>query len=581
MTAHDRMVAQLRLLYGDAADSVASTLMERIARFRSEHPEAVRPVELTERDALLITYGDTMRSPDETPLHTLARFVHTQLGELITGVHILPFYPWSSDDGFSVIDYRRVDPALGGWREVRGLADDYLLMFDAVINHASAQSEWFQAFLRDEAPFNQYFVTADPAWGLNAVARPRTLPLLTPMETPAGTRYAWTTFGADQVDLNYANPALLVEIADLLLFYVAQGARLLRLDAIAYMWKEPGTACIHLPQTHAVIKLLRAMLDEAAPGVLLITETNVPHAANISYFGSPLPAADAPAPGRTDEAQLVYQFPLAPLVLHTFGAGSAAALSRWVRELEAPGPFFNFIASHDGIGVMPARGLLTESEIAALAERTLAHGGRISYRNNPDGSQSPYELNITLYDALNDPAHNDLATDVTRFLASQAIMLALAGLPGIYLHSLLGVRNCLPCVEATGRARSINREKFDLGEVEQQLADPNQRMRMVFDGYRRLLKVRRSQPAFHPEAPQEVLALPPDVFALLRRPVEGALVLCVTNVTAAPVTLPLLVDIELPAGRWRDLLTGHAYADFAAAAPLHLDPYRTLWLTPA
>jgi sucrose phosphorylase len=574
------MLFQLRLLYGDAADEIATRLKERVETFRREQPNAAQPVELTERDALLITYGDTIRSPDEAPLRTLERFLHTQLGELITGVHILPFFPWSSDDGFSVIDYRQVDPALGGWREVRRLAQDYLLMFDAVINHASSQSAWFQAYLRDEAPYRDYFITADPAWDLQAVARPRTLPLLTPVETHSGTRQAWTTFSADQIDLNYTNPALLLEIIDLLLFYVAQGARLIRLDAIAYLWKESGTSCIHLPQTHAVIKLMRAVLDAAAPGVLLITETNVPHAANISYFGAPLAEADAPVPGRTDEAQLVYQFPLAPLILHTFGAGSAAALSRWVSELEAPGPFFNFIASHDGIGVMPAVGLLTAEEIGALAERTLAHGGHISYRNNPDGTQSPYELNITLYDALNDPAQHDLARDVPRFLASQAIMLALAGLPGIYLHSLLGARNCTACVETTGRARSINREKFDLGEIEQELADPNQRMRLVFDGYRRLLTVRREQSAFHLEAPQRVLPTPPEVFSLLRSPVEGAPVLCITNITDAPVTLPLLADMGLPAGGWRDLLHGRVYADFTIESALHLDPYQTLWLTP-
>ncbi len=581
MTARDRMLEQLRLLYGDNSEAVAASLHERIDHFRRAHPQAIRPVELTERDALLITYGDTVRAPNEAPLHTLERFIHTQLGDLITGVHILPFYPWSSDDGFSVIDYRAVDPALGAWADVRHLAQDYLLMFDAVINHASAQSAWFQAYLRDEPPYRDYFFAADTTWDLHAVARPRTLPLLTPFETAAGTRLAWTTFSADQIDLNYANPALLVEIADLLLFYVAQGARLIRLDAIAYLWKQSGTACIHLPQTHAVIKLLRALLDEVAPGVLLITETNVPHAANVSYFGAPLPAAEAPLPGRTDEAQLVYQFPLAPLILHTFGAGSAAALGRWVRDLEAPGPFFNFIASHDGIGVMPALGLLRAEEIAALAARTLAHGGRISYRNNADGTQSPYELNITLYDALNDPAHPDLDTDVARFLAAQAIMLALAGLPGVYVHSLIGARNCDVCVEATGRARSINREKFDLGELEQQLADPNQRMRLVLDGYRRLLRVRRAQPAFHPNVPQCVLATPPAVFALLRQPVTDAPVLCVVNVTATSVTLPLLIDMGLPAGGWRDLLHGHTYADFTGETPLHLEPYQTLWLTPA
>jgi sucrose phosphorylase len=573
----------LTFLYGEA-DALALLPRLEAAIDRTRHRLATATVRqsldaaLTQEDALLIAYGDSVRSAGDSPLRGLARFLDENMAGLLSGVHILPFYPSTSDDGFSVADYRAVDPALGGWQDVEALADKHKVMFDAVINHISRASEWFQGYLRGEAPYTDYFISADAEWDLREVVRPRTLPLLTPVESALGPRLVWTTFSDDQIDLNFANPQLLFEIADLLLFYAERGASLVRLDAIAYLWKEVGTRSIHLPQTHAVVKLLRAVLDAAAPHVLLITETNVPHGDNISYFGAPLPDGT-----RSDEAQLVYQFPLPPLILHTLATGDSTALSRWAAQLEPPlGAFFNFTASHDGIGVLPALGLLTPEEVEQLAQRTLAHGGLISYRALSDGTQTAYELNTTWYDALNDPAQPNDDTDIARFLASQAIMLSLAGLPGIYMQSLVGARNCRPCYEETGRARSLNREKFDLDALATELAQPESRTARVFAGYRRLLAARRSHAAFHPTAPQQLLEVGSHLVALARRPVEAAedappTLLCVIEVAGAPAmaTLPVGADA---ATHWRDLLSdGEAVA---GDGRLHvaLEPYQVRWL---
>jgi sucrose phosphorylase len=386
----------------------------------------------------------------------------------------------------------------------------------------------------------------------------------------------WTTFSEDQIDLNYANPDLMLEVIDLLLFYVAQGAEIIRLDAIAYLWKEFGTTCIHLPQTHAVVKLWRAVLDAVAPGVLLITETNVPHEENVSYFGAPLPD------GGTDEAQLVYQFSLAPLVMHSLLAGDATALSRWAAALAPPpqATFFNFTASHDGIGVRPAEGLLDDAEIDALAAATIAHGGRVSYRDHPDGTRSVYELNISYFDALSDPgAGEPLGRQVARFVTSQAIMLSLAGVPGIYVHSLLGSRSWPEGVRETGRNRTINRQKLDYDTLVARLEDPGTLRHQVFNAYRVLLEARRSEPAFHPFAPQQVLTLGPSVFALHRTASGGSSqVLCLHSVSPDRQEVQVAVpQAGVRGGIWRDLLSGEEYvADDRLI--VDLGPYGVRWL---
>jgi sucrose phosphorylase len=371
--------------------------------------------------------------------------------------------------------------------------------------------------------------------------------------------------------LNYAHPPVLLNILQILLFYVEKGAQLIRLDAIAYLWKKIGTPCIHLEETHRVIKLFRCVLDVVAPGVLLITETNVPHEDNISYFGD-----------GADEAQMVYQFPLAPLVMHSILSGDARVLSQWADGLQTPSAqvtFFNFTASHDGIGVMPARGLLSEAEIQTLADTASAHGGQVSYKTNPDGSRSVYELNISYFDALSDPAAGEpLEVQVARFASGQAVMLALAGVPGIYVHSLLGSRSWREGVALTGHNRTINREKFDLATIERELADPTSLRHQVFSTYRRLLRARAADTAFHPRSGQKVLFLNEAVLALLRTPDGDSQVLCLHNLSDRMQRVQLYPDsFGSSPGTWRDLLSGGTY-EITDGAEINLPAYAVLWL---
>lgn len=574
------VLEHLLALYGDTAGREA---FERLRALLDRYRPRVLPPPasgLTERDSVLITYGDQVCAPGTPPLRTLADFCEQHLARLISVIHVLPFYPYSSDDGFSVIDYRAVDPALGTWEDVGRLGRPFRLMFDAVINHVSAKSEWFRAFLRDEPAYQDYFIVVEGEPDLSQVVRPRVLPLLTKFHTPSGEKKVWTTFSDDQIDLNYRNPEVLLEMVETLLFYAAHGAEFIRLDAIAYLWKEIGTPCIHLPQTHRIIQLFRAVLDDVAPHVLLITETNVPHADNISYFGDGTGAR---------EAQMVYNFALPPLTLHAFRTGSARALSEWAAGLALPSDrvtFFNFLASHDGIGLNPARGILGDSEISALVEQTIAHGGLVSYKPDPDGTSGPYELNINYFDALSNPSGDEpLNLQIVRFLAAQAIMLALAGIPGIYFHSLFGSRGWPEGVTQTGRSRTINRQKLSRPDLERELADPGSFRHMVFSRYARLLKARAASPAFHPLRAQRVIDCGQAVFAVVRTASAGSDagrdVLCLQNVSARPqpvdVDLQEVFDGPPAEASLSDLITG---ARFAAPGRLALDlrPYQTLWL---
>lgn len=556
----DLILHQLTSLYGPAAGKSAAAQLATVLashRARSGRPALHATSALSEADAILITYADQIREPNQTPLHTLAAFASRHLRDSVSAIHLLPFYPWSSDDGFAVKDFFAVDPALGTWADIDRLRPHFDLMFDAVFNHMSAQGEWFQQFLADDPRRRDFFVTVEGTPDLSQVVRPRALPLLTEFQAVTGPKKVWTTFSADQVDLNFKNPDALLATLDALLFYVQRGAKFIRLDAIAYLWKEVGTSCIHLPQTHLVIQLMRAVLNEVAPHVLLITETNVPHRDNISYFGD-----------GTNEAQLVYNFSLPPLTLHSLQTGDATALTHWAQSLALPGErttWFNFLASHDGIGVNPARGILTDAQINALVARTDQHGGFISYKRNPDGSESPYEMNINYLDALSNPAAEEAAELAARkFLTAQAIMLSLQGVPGIYFHSLFGSRGDRAGAEASGIKRRINRQKLARADLERELSDSLSLRARVFGGFQELLRLRRAQPAFHPNAPQRVLELDSRVFAVLRQSRNQAQrYLCLHNVSASAVTCSMRQIPEAASN---------------TPAELTLQPYATNWL---
>lgn len=528
-----------------------------------------------EQDVVLITYGDMVSQSGEVPLETLANFLNRQVADSVNTVHILPFFPHSSDDGFSVIDYCSVDPELGDWGDVRRIGESFKLMFDAVVNHVSAESDWFQGFLRDDPLYREYFTVVDPDADTTFVFRPRTLPVLTEVDTSVGPRNVWTTFSPDQIDLNYENPDVLLAVIDTLLFHIAQGAMIIRLDAIAFIWKQLGTACIHLPETHRIIQLIRCVLDSAAADVAIVTETNVPHSESISNFGD-----------GSNEAHMVYNFALPPLTLHAFHTGTAGVLSRWARDLEAPlgrNTFLNFLASHDGIGVGGAQGMLTEDEIFRMTQRIEQLGGSVSCKTNSDNTQSACELNSNFLDALEDPSEpiNDIGLVTQRFLTSQAIMLAPRGVPATYFHSLFGSRRWSEGVESTGMARSVNRERLDLRDLNADLANQESLRRRIFDRYENLIRQRISHAAFSPDGDQYVIPTHQAVFALLRvAPEGGSFVLCLHNVSREACNLvlnltdiPLATTIELV-----DLVGNGVFSIQRGELYMSIEPYQTLWL---
>lgn len=517
---------KLNFLYGQKAKELIQEIEQLIVRYSNEPQQSKTWV--NEEDVMLITYGDSIKEKGINPLKTLHEFLNHYAKETLSAVHILPFYPYTSDDGFSVVDYRKVNTDVGDWSDVNALAEDYDLMFDAVINHISKSSDWFQGYLKGNEKYKGYFIEEDPGKDYSKVTRPRALPLLTPFETVNGVKYIWTTFSGDQIDLNFKNPQVLLEVLDILSMYARNGARFIRLDAIGFMWKEVGTSCMHLEETHMLIKLIREVLDMSAPGTILITETNVPHKDNISYFGNGF-----------DEAQMVYQFPLPPLTLYSFYAGNASKLLDWAANLEPTTEgttFFNFLASHDGIGMRPTEGILTEKEKELMVYNTLEYGGRVSYKDNGDGTRSPYELNINYLDALNHPNDED-DVRIKRFIAAHSILLSVEGVPGIYVHSLLASRNDSIGAEESGINRRINREKLDKDRLFAELESNTLRSK-IFGEFSDIIQLRRKQKAFSPEAKQDVIYFDDRVFSIIRtHEATGDQILVLVNVADDTVTL--------------------------------------------
>ncbi len=568
-------------LYGPRAGEVQRRIGQHLANFRTAST-ASPPANTaghdaptwSEKDQWVICYGDSILDEGTPPLAVLDTFLQRYLGDAISGVHVLPFFPWSSDDGFSVIHYREVNSELGEWAHIQTLASHYDLMADLVLNHVSRESLWFVDYLTGSLPGRDYFIEVDPDTDVSQVTRPRSSPLLVPISTRRGTRHVWATFSEDQIDLNFENPDVLLEFVGILLFYLQQGVRIIRLDAVAFLWKRLGTSCIHLPETHTVVRLLRAIVDEIAPGTLLITETNVPHAENISYFGLERLAEGAP-----DEAHMVYQFALPPLLLHTLTRGEATTIQTWLNSLPVlpeQCTYLNFTASHDGIGVRPLEGLLPDHERDALLELMHRFGGFVSMRSNPDGSDTPYEINITWFEAMCGTRRGPDPWQIARFLCSQAIMLSLQGIPALYIHTLTGTLNDVEGVERSGRLRSINRRRWQLDELALLLESPSTPTHDVFHALHRLLVQRRQEPCFHPNAPQRVIETPPELLAIERGPLRnGRRLLALYNVTDVKFDLAHAGDAlnqALTQYHWQPLdpLTAHHEET--------LPPYAVRWL---
>ena len=555
----NRLTSLLERLYEPVvAGRLAAELLGLAWELRP--PSAAAPPAVRARpEGMLITYADTITTEGEVPLQTLARFLDRHVGDSIGRLHLLPFFPSSSDDGFAVIDYRRVDHRVGSWEDVRALAERYDPMFDLVINHCSRENLWFADFVSDREPGRHYFITLPEGSDVSAVVRPRTSPLISAVPTYAGIRHVWTTFSDDQIDLDFANPAVLREFVEILFFYAAQGARLIRLDAIAFLWKRLGTSCMSLPESHAVVKAMRLLLAYAGADVKLVTETNVPHWENVSYFGD------------GDEAHMVYQFSLAPLLLYSYVFGDAKPLTAWAKALQPPpsgAAYLNFIASHDGIGLRPLEGLVPEDGIARLVERMRERGGFVTLRTRPGLPAVPYEINIAPFSAFGGEERN-----LPAFLGAHSLLMSFQGVPALYIHSLLATPNDLGLVEQTGRTRSVNRSRWALDDLEAQLADPTSIPARTLGHFRRALACRNAQPALSADAAQMVLPSPPTALLMFREG-GGQRILVAASVVGERQSLPLAASGVRP-GTYADLLSGET---LQVGSQIELDPYQVAWL---
>ncbi len=532
--------------------------------------DVVAPERLwSERDCLLITYGNSLREAGHKPLDTLQNFLHQKLQDTFSAVHILPFFPHSSDDGFAVIDYTQVDPELGDWDDINALSQDFKLMADLVINHVSSQSLWFRNYQYGKDPGRDYFVEADPNYDLSNVVRPRTSPLLRKTDTADGVKHVWCTFSHDQVDVDFRNEKVLLEYLGIIGRYLDEGAQWIRLDAVAFLWKKLGTPCIHLQQTHDVVKLIRLLTEYKNAHALLISETNVPNRENLTYFGN------------SNEAHIIYNFSLPPLVIHALLAGDCTYLKSWMMSMPPPPvgcAYLNFTASHDGIGLRPAEGLLSDEELGQMLSTLESFGGKISSRTDAEGNAKPYEANISLFDAFKGTLNGTDKWQVERLIMSQAIMLAVEGIPAFYIHTLFATPNDYDKLETTGHNRSINRRNWSLSDLDERLSKPGGPGERVFNELTRLIKIRSAQPAFHPNATQFTLHIRPEIFAFWRQSMRRTQsIFCIYNLSDQAQEVSL-ADLNLiSTENWFDLMTDQPVEDLYGK--ITLQPYQSLWLT--
>jgi len=517
-------------------------------------------------DVVLITYADTIGEQGFPGLHALKTFVNRHLQPFAAVIHVLPFLQSTSDGGFAVASHTTLEQRFGDWRDLAALAQGRRLMADLVLNHVSASHPWVQQFMRDEQPGRSCVLEAapDPCWA--DVVRPRSSNLFTQLRGPVGARQVWTTFGPDQVDLNWRSAEVLLGFARLMQRMARHGVRWIRLDAVGFVWKEPHTSCIHLPQAHQLVRVLRLLLDQAGPDGVVVTETNVPEQENLSYLRS------------GDEAHLAYNFPLPPLLLEASVSGRADLLNAWLSRWPALPPqtgLLNFTACHDGIGLRPLEGLMPQKRLLQLLIGCEQRGGLVSHRMLSSGEEVPYEINISWWSAMADGGIDPTYLQRERFLLTQLLILALPGVPAFYLPALLAAPNDLTRFRRTGHRRDLNRPQFTAQALERRLADPDSDVSALLPALRRALAERAVHPALHPDAPMTVLSEGRSDCVILRRSRGGETLVAVHNITAARLSFRLSGlggDLNQP---WADCLSGHVFEPHQSHS---LEPYAVHWL---
>ncbi len=523
----------------------------------------------SENTVVLITYADSVTHPENKPLSTLEEFLDDYCRNIISIVHILPFFPSSSDDGFAVIDYYNVDNNYGDWNNIKDISEKFSVMSDIVINHGSSKSEWFKNFLCGEGKGSNYFLSFDKSFDTSEIIRPRTNKLLQKFKTNNGEKYLWCTFSKDQIDYNFSNPDILYEFIEILTYHINQNITVFRFDAVAFLWKKIGTKCINLAETHELIRLFRTILEYLCTKSILVTETNTPARENVSYFGN------------ANEAQWIYNFSLPPILLYTILSGNSSHIEKLTMSMppsQLGTSYLNFIASHDGIGLRPAEDFLTSEEIKLLIELMHKNGGKVSYRTNHKGEDSPYEVNISLMDAVNQTFHDTDNLQLNRFICIHAIMMSLEGVPAFYIHSLLGTENDYELYNQTKQNRSLNRHTYDKKSIYEDLTSEGTVANIIHKSISNLLFIRKKQRAFHPNAVQFTLHLGNDLYGIWRQSLDKKQsIFCISNITNKTKEFSL-IDINLIGfDSWFDLITGDIIDDLSSS--LKLKPYQTVWIT--
>lgn len=562
--------ALLKKIYKDNHDinSLTQEITDIILNFKNNNKTSRKKNNTYFNDAFLITYPDSISDSNNSPLKTLNHFLnHFNIN--VNSIHILPFMPSSSDSGFSVIDYTKIDTNFGNWGDLSDLANKYSVMIDLVLNHTSQESEWFKNFQKGSGYGYDYFIEIDNWQGIPQISRPRTSEIFKEFKVNKKNKKVWCTFSHDQIDLNFKNPQVLIEFIKIFIFYLEKNIQKFRLDAIAYIWKEEKTNCINRPESHYIVKVFRLIVDYLDSESILVTETNIPNKENLSYFGN------------NDEAHWIYNFTLSPLILYTLSNGNSQTLRRWSMTMPPAkhgNSYFNFLASHDGIGLRPLEGYVEGNELNELLTRMESYGGKISYRTSQWGDEIPYEINISLLDSFKGTVNGLDAYIVERFLCAHLIMFSFEGVPAIYIHSLLGTRNNYESIEKGFELRAINRYRWNKKEIFDKLNNPKTINSKIFKKMNKILEIRSQQPAFDPEATQFTLNLGNELFGIWRQDKNKTQsIFCISNVTNRSKTLTLTSINLIEGQKWWDLITENYITDICGE--IALSAYQSMWIT--
>ena len=524
---------------------------------------------ISEKSLLLISYGDNLKNKNEVSLKTLKNFFEKNLKNCFEILHILPFYPSSSDGGFSVTDHKNVNKELGTWHDIRSLSNHASIMADLILNHSSIKGKWFNSFIKEKEDYKNFFFTIDDNFDFSKVIRPRDHKLIQIYNYKKKNNKLWCTFSHDQIDLNFKDPLVLIEFIEIVLLLLSKGVTIFRLDAVAFIWKKNGTSCVNLPETHEIVKLLRLIVNYINPHALIVTETNLPRKENLSYFGN------------NDEANWIYNFPLPPLILYTFLFEDSSKISGWSKSMppaQINNAYLNFIASHDGIGMRPAEGILDNIILDKLFKRVKKNGGKFSFRK-VESKKKVYEANITLFDALK---RTDFDKDgifaVERYIAAHSILLALEGVPAIYFNSLFGTSNDQNAFIKTGIKRNINRFKWEFSDLSKKLKNKNSLENVIYSKIIKIISLRQKQIAFHPNATQYTLTLGNKLFGVWRQSIDRSQnIFAITNISSVVRELKLSKINLFENQLWFDLLK--PYESLNNLKILKLKPFQTVWIS--